>query len=216
MNKSNCIVSIVFLLLLGCSDSGSNAALVDSSGESTLKNASAFSIGNVIFLEDDSRFIEYQSIYFDVSDIIKSESDYVGHDEIFRVRETHPTPDTTSYERLDAFVEFAESEGYRIHGHNLLFYSDITADSWIFEYRKNETWTQEQWLVWFEQYVKDKVGRYKGRVASWDVLNEPLSRVLLDDPEARNVFIDLAGEDIYTKAFQWAREADPEAKLVLN
>jgi endo-1,4-beta-xylanase len=216
MAKAHYIVFISFLLLQGCSNSGSNAVLVDSSGESNLKAGSAFSVGNVFFLEDDPRFIEYQSLYSDVSDIIKSESDYVGHDEIFRIRETHPNPYTTSYDRLDEFVEFAESEGYRIHGHNLLFYSDIGADSWIAEYRKNGTWTQEQWLVWFEQYVKDKVGRYKGRVASWDVLNEPLSRVLLDDPEARNVFIDLAGKDIYSKAFQWAREADPEAKLVLN
>ena len=187
MAKANHIVFIFFLLLQGCSDSDSNVALVDRSGESTLKNGSAFSVGNVFFLEDDPRFIDYQSLYYDVSDIIKSESDYVGHDEIFRIRETHPTPYTKSYERLDEFVEFAEREGYRIHGHNLLFYSDIGADSWISGFRKNGTWTQEQWLVWFEQYVKDKVGRYKGRVASWDVLNEPLARVLLDDPDARNI-----------------------------
>ncbi len=65
--------------------------------------------------------------------MIKEESDYVGHDELFRIRETHPTPNTTDYARLDAFVDFAESEGYRIHGHNLFFYSDIGTDSWISE-----------------------------------------------------------------------------------
>jgi endo-1,4-beta-xylanase len=216
MNKAKCIVSLGFLLLIGCSDNGSDVTRSDSNGESTLKHRSAFPIGNVIFLNDDPRFIEYQSSYSKVIDIIKSESDYVGHDEIFRIRETHPAAYTTNYERLDAFIDFAESEGHRVHGHNLFFYSDIGTDSWISEYRKNGTWTQEQWLSWFEQYVKDKVGRYRGRVASWDVLNEPLSRVLLDDPEARNVFLELAGEGIYTKIFQWAREADPATMLVLN
>lgn len=216
MSIAICMASCMFLLLIGCTDHGSDVTPGDSYGKSTLKDRSAFPIGNVIFVNDDPRFIEYQSSYSDVIDIIKSESDYVGHDEIFRIRETHPTPNITDYSRLDAFVDFAESEGYRVHGHNLFFYSDIGSDTWISQYRKNETWTQEQWLSWFEQYVKDKVGRYRGRVASWDVLNEPLSRVLLDDPDARSVFIDLAGNGFYAKAFQWAREADPEAKLVLN
>ena len=202
MNKSKRLFFLGLFLLIGCSDNGTEVGRDDGNGASTLKHKSAFPIGNVIFLEDDPRFIEYQSSYSTVIDIIKSESDYVGHDEIFRIRETPPTPFTTNYGRLDAFINFAESEGHKVHGHNLFFYSDVGVDSWISEYRKNGTWTQEQWLSWFEQYVKDKVGRYRGRVSSWDVLNEPLSRVLLDDPEARNVFIDLAGEGIYTKAFQ--------------
>ena len=84
-----------------------------------------------------------------------------------------------------------------MHGHNLFFYSDIGPDSWIADYRESGTWTQEQWLAWFEQYVKDKVGRYRGRVASWDVLNEPLYRVLLDEPDNRSVFIDLGGARIF-------------------
>jgi len=208
--------AIVLLLLSGCSDDGSDRVLGENSPMLALKQSSPFPIGNVIFLEDDPRFTEYQSSYANVLDIIKSEADYVGHDEIFRIRETHPTPFTSHYAELDAFVDFAQSEGYDVHGHNLLFYSDIGPDSWIAQYRDDNTWSQEQWLSWFEQYVKEKVGRYKGRVASWDVLNEPLARVLLDDTQARSVFIDLAGEDIYAKAFQWAREADPEAKLVLN
>ena len=215
-NIASRIVLLSFSLAIGCSDKNADEENGAVDAPSALKSASAFPVGNTIFSQDDPRFVEYELSYSRVLDVIRAESDYVGHDELFRLRETHPTPNTTDYARLDAFVDFAESEGYRIHGHNLLFYSDIGADSWIYEYRENGTWTQEQWLIWFEQYVKDKVGRYKGRVASWDVLNEPLYRVLLDDPDARNIFLDLAGKDIYAKAFQWAREADPQAKLVLN
>jgi endo-1,4-beta-xylanase len=216
MKNTISLVLLSLYALSGCSDSGGNKASDVSDGETTLKSSSSFPIGNVIFLEDDARFIDYQSKYSSVIDIIETEADYVGHDAIFRIHETHPTPQTTNYTRLDAFVDFAEDQGHEVHGHNLLFYSDITPDNWIFQYRENNTWTQEQWLNWFEQYVKGKVGRYKGRVAAWDVLNEPVYRVLLDDPRARNIFIELAGEDIYAKAFQWAREADPDAKLVLN
>jgi endo-1,4-beta-xylanase len=216
INIARRILLLSFLLTVGCSGNNGDESLGIIDAAPTLANTANFPIGNAIFSQDDPRFVEYELSYSRVLDVIKEESDYVGHDELFRIRETHPTPNTTDYARLDAFVDFAESEGYRIHGHNLFFYSDIGTDSWISEYRKNGTWTQDQWLSWFEQYVKDKVGRYKGRVASWDVLNEPLYRVLLDDQDARNIFIDLAGKDIYAKAFQWAREADPQAKLVLN
>ena len=215
-NLATGIMLMTYVVTVGCSDSREDDPFGNSGAASSLSDTASFSIGNVIFSQDDPRFIGYESSYSRVLDIVKTESDYVGHDELFRIRETHPTPYTTNYARLDAFVDFAEAEGYRVHGHNLFFYSDIGPDSWIADYRKSGTWTQEQWLAWFEQYVKDKVGRYRGRVASWDVLNEPLYRVLLDEPDNRSVFIDLAGKDIYAKAFQWAREADPLAKLVLN
>jgi len=210
--------TLVFLslLALGCSDSANRSAVENGGAELTLKSRSMFPVGNVVYTEDDSRFTAYQSNYNDVLDIIAKEFDYVGHDELFRIRETNPTPFSSNYTRLDAFVEDATSNEYRIHGHNLLFYSDIGPESWIAEYRESEAWSRDQWLEWFERYVKDKVGRYKGQVASWDVLNEPLARVIADDPKARNVFIDVAGEDIYAKVFRWARETDPRAKLVLN
>ncbi len=215
-NIASRIVLVIFLFTAGCSDNDGEEKSDGAGDSSTLKGAATFPIGNAVFSQDDVRFVDYESNYSVVLNIIKAESDYVGHDELFRIRETHSSPYTTDYSRLDAFVEFAESEGYQIHGHSLLFYSDIGADSWISEYRSDGTWSQDQWRSWFEQYIKDKVARYKGRVASWDVLNEPLSRVLGDEENARNIFIDLAGSDIYARAFQWAREADPEAILVLN
>jgi len=165
INIARRILLLSFLLTVGCSGNNGDESLGIIDAAPTLANTANFPIGNAIFSQDDPRFFEYELSYSRVLDVIKEESDYVGHDELFRIRETHPTPNTTDYARLDAFVDFAESEGYRIHGHNLFFYSDIGADSWISEYRENGTWTQDQWLSWFEQYVKDKVGRYKGRVA---------------------------------------------------
>jgi endo-1,4-beta-xylanase len=209
-------LAFILLLALGCSDSSNQTTSGTDDVEPTLKNQATFPVGNVIYLEDDDRFTDYQSRYADVLDIVATEFDYVGQDASFRIGHTHPTPSSSEYESLDAFVEWANAQGYRVHGHNLLFYSDIGGLSWVADYREDGTWTQAQWQDWFEQYIREKVGRYRGRVASWDVLNEPLARALLDDPDARNIFVELAGPDIYSLAFQWAREADPEAKLVLN
>ena len=68
------IVILILLALLGCSDNGTDT-LFDDGDDSTLNGNSTFPIGNVIFLEDDPRFIDYQSKYAQVIDIIEEEAD---------------------------------------------------------------------------------------------------------------------------------------------
>ena len=80
--------------------------LVTAAAASSLSDTASFSIGNVIFSQDDPRFIGYESSYSRVLDIVKTESDYVGHDELFRIRETHPTPYTTNYARTRRVCRF--------------------------------------------------------------------------------------------------------------
>ena len=78
-----------------------------------------------------------------------------------------------------------------------------------------------------EKWIKEMVGHYKGRVKAWDVLNEPID----DGGKLRGVEVmpnesDMDGDDFYygkymgkiygAKAFMWAREADPTAKLFIN
>ena len=73
-------------------------------------------------------------------DIIKVESEDVAHDGHFRIRKTHATPDLAHCARVYALFDFKESKGFRIHDHNLFFYSDIGAGNEIAEYRKNSIW----------------------------------------------------------------------------
>jgi endo-1,4-beta-xylanase len=76
-----------------------------------------------------------------------------------------------------------------------------------------------------EDHIKTVVGRYAGRIQQWDVANEIFADewdqggVTLRDGSTGatpNIFIQRLGEDIIGKAFQWAHEADPQAKLFLN
>ncbi len=62
-------------------------------------------------------------------------------------------------------------------------------------------------------HVRAVVGRYRGRVADWDVVNE----VVLDDGALRpEPFLDKLGARYIADAFTWAREADPDARLWIN
>jgi endo-1,4-beta-xylanase len=57
------------------------------------------------------------------------------------------------------------------------------------------------------------VGRYKGRVKGWDVVNEALTDngAMRDSPWRTNI-----GNDFILKAYQFAHEADPAAELYYN
>jgi endo-1,4-beta-xylanase len=64
-------------------------------------------------------------------------------------------------------------------------------------------------------HIYTVVGRYKGKVKVWDVVNEALSdsgtNVLRN-----SLWLEIIGPDFIAKAFQYAHEADPDAILRYN
>ena len=64
-----------------------------------------------------------------------------------------------------------------------------------------------------KQYVQTVVAHYRGKVDSWDVVNEPLN----DDGTMRqNLWYRVIGPDYIALALQWARQADPNVELFIN
>jgi len=57
------------------------------------------------------------------------------------------------------------------------------------------------------------VGRYRGRIYAWDVVNEAIA----DDGTLRDtVWLRNIGPEYIELAFRWAHEADPQALLFYN
>lgn len=98
-----------------------------------------------------------------------------------------------------------------IHGHTLIWYSQ--APCWFFvDDEKNQVST-EVLIQRMQDHISAVVGLYKGRVHSWDVVNEAIE----DDASYRkSKFYEILGEDFVKLAFQFAHEADPDAKLFYN
>ena len=67
-------------------------------------------------------------------------------------------------------------------------------------------------------HITQTVGHFKGRVASWDVINEPLADFgVAGSSGLRNhTWLKASGENYIASAFMAAREADPRAKLYIN
>jgi len=127
---------------------------------------------------------------------------------------TGPGPNDFDFAEGDAMMAFAEENGMRVHGHTLLFHMSVP--QWAREYEKNGTWNSKQWEDWLENYIKTVVGRYKGRIASWDVLNEPALMFSGGIKKEEMFWWRVIGDGYIEKAFRWAAEADPTAKLFIN
>jgi endo-1,4-beta-xylanase len=98
-----------------------------------------------------------------------------------------------------------------IVGHCLVWHSQVPR--WVFEDAEGKTLTRDVLLDRMHDHIRTVVGRYKGRIGGWDVVNEALS----DDGSMRpSPWYRIIGEDYILKAFQFAHEADPDAELYYN
>lgn len=111
----------------------------------------------------------------------------------------------------DKFVELGEKNNMFIIGHTLIWHSQ--APAWFFTDEQGNDVSREVMIERMRTHISTVVGRYKGRVNGWDVVNE----TILDDGSMRNSkFVQIVGEDFVKLAFQFAHEADPEAELYYN
>lgn len=109
----------------------------------------------------------------------------------------------------DRVVAFARDHGLRVHGHTLIWYSQ---GSEVFD---DATVPRARFEAEFDRYIAAAVGRYRGRMAGWDVVNEAVAE---DGNGLRECHWSRAlGQEGYiVRAFEQARAADPDAVLFLN
>jgi endo-1,4-beta-xylanase len=72
---------------------------------------------------------------------------------------------------------------------------------------------RETLLNRLRDHIFTVVGRYKGRIKGWDVVNEALNQ---DGTMRESPWMKIIGEDYLVRAFEFAREADPSAELYYN
>jgi len=124
---------------------------------------------------------------------------------------THPQPDQYTFDGSDQFVDFAEQRDMFIVGHTLVWHSQIP--DWTFLDDNGDELGREALLQRMKDHIDTVVGRYKGRVDAWDVVNEAAT---WSDGLRQSKWLEIIGEDYLDKAFQYAHEADPDAELYYN
>lgn len=120
-----------------------------------------------------------------------------------------------NWSTADFFVDFAQKNNLRIHGHTLVWYkqSDASMPVWLREFEG----TKEEWKQVMKEHITAVMTRYKGKVASWDVVNEAILRDGTFRTPEQCVWTRNIGVPEYIDwAFQCAYEADPDALLFYN
>jgi endo-1,4-beta-xylanase len=118
-----------------------------------------------------------------------------------------PTRGSYNWAEADQIVNFAEAHGQQVRGHTLVWHSQNP--SWL----TNGTWTAAQLGQLMNDHIATEVGRYKGRLAAWDVVNEPFNE---DGTYRQTLWYNGLGTGYIAQALTAARAADPAAKLYIN
>ena len=122
-----------------------------------------------------------------------------------------PVEGEFDFSLADQFVKFGEKNKMFIIGHTLIWHSQTPR--WFFTDDKGQQVSKEVLIERMHKHIATLVGRYKGRVKGWDVVNEAIN----DDGSYReSPFYKIIGKDFIKLAFQFAHEADPDAQLYYN
>ena len=125
-------------------------------------------------------------------------------------RALRPTADAYDFTASDALFAFAAAHQMQVRGHTLLWHNSVP--DWLTS--NPASFNVRQLIV---DHIHTVVGRYRGRVHSWDVVNEA---ILPADGQAgglrKSFWYDAIGSDYIDLAYRTASEADPRAKLTYN
>jgi endo-1,4-beta-xylanase len=128
-----------------------------------------------------------------------------------------------NFSRADRFVNAATASGFKIVGHTLLWHSQIP--QWQRDMASASSSTA---LTAMKKFITDVVTHFKGKIHSWDVLNEifpdsvsasanwKTSMRTTGDSQAPNPWFVAIGSDFVYEGFLAARLADPDAILYYN
>jgi endo-1,4-beta-xylanase len=143
--------------------------------------------------------------------IIEAQFNSISPENALKWENVHPEPGVYAFDISDQYVAFGEKHHMFIVGHNLVWHSQTPA--WVFREDKGNFVDRETLLKRLHDHIQTVVGRYKGRIQSWDVVNEALNE---DGTLRQSPWLKIIGEDYIAKAFEYAHEADPQAQLTYN
>ena len=118
-----------------------------------------------------------------------------------------PEPGRFTFEAADRLVAFAAAHEMGVRGHTLVWHNQTPR--WAFDGGRPRV------LAGMRSHIDAVVGRYRGRLYAWDVVNEAVAD---GGSEAlrRSPWLEAAGEDFIAEAFRAAHRADPDAQLFYN
>ena len=154
------------------------------------------------------------------ADLVKQEFNSITAENDMKPVSVHPAEGVWKWGTADSIANFCRQNGIKLRGHCLCWHSQFA--DWMFVDKKGKEVTKEVFYERLREHIHTVVNRYKDIVYAWDVVNEAMA----DDgpgmrrpgasPYRQSRHFKLCGDEFIAKAFQFAREADPNALLFYN
>ena len=123
----------------------------------------------------------------------------------------HPEPDRYDFDAADRYVAFGEKHNMHIISHTLVWF--YQTPDWVFQDEFGKPLSRDRLIQRMKDHIFTIMGRYKGRIHGWDVVNE----AMVPGEKFRPCkWLDIIGEEYVSMAFEFARQADPDAQLYYN
>ena len=143
--------------------------------------------------------------------IIKQHFNSIVAENCMKSEIIHPEEGRYNFGPADTLVSFGERNGMAIIGHCLIWHSQLAP--WFCVDAEGKKVSPEVLKQRMKEHISTIVGRYRGRVKGWDVVNEA---IIEDGSYRQTPFYEILGEEYISLAFQYAHEADPDAELYYN
>ena len=170
--------------------------------------------------------------YEDTVEMYKHHYNLVSAENSMKPVSLSPQKGKYNFAGADALVDWANDNGIGVHGHTLVWHSQSC--DWVNKDESGNPLTRKEARANMEEYISNVAGHFKGRVVSWDVVNEAFDGGSIVPKDWRTVLRKKlsywymayengadtskgeSGADYIYDAFVFARQADPNAILFYN
>ena len=144
-------------------------------------------------------------------ELITKQFNQISPENLLKFQPVHPAADRYAFDAQDRYVQFGVDRKMQVVGHTLVWHNQTPA--WVFQGTDGKPADRQTLLARMRDHIHTVVGRYKGRIFGWDVVNEAIDE---DGSLRKAPWHDGIGDDYVAKAFEFAHEADPDAELYYN
>ena len=132
---------------------------------------------------------------------------------VMKPADIQPKEGAYNFAPADKLVAYAQAHSMVMRGHTLLWH--LRTPEWMWTDKAGAPASRELVLARLKSHIETVVGRYKGAVYAWDVVNE-----VIDEKQPnclrKDKWFAATGEDYIEQAFRYAHAADPKARLYIN
>ncbi|RYF83319.1 MAG: endo-1,4-beta-xylanase [Chitinophagaceae bacterium] len=138
--------------------------------------------------------------------LITKQFNAITPENVMKTEVIHPQWDQYNFEPADKVIAYGKKHNMKVNGHTLIWHSQLSP----FAQRIKSV---DSFKTFFSNHIATIASRYRGKIFSWDVVNEALNE---DGSMRKSIFLDKLGENFVTEAFRLTEKASPGTELYYN